>query len=69
MAESTGKNTAKWLLKADMANHCQDLQEQILSEMGFTPMEVVDKLYPNATPTERREKSQKISNNKGKRKK
>jgi hypothetical protein len=67
MGESSGRNTAKWLLKSDLAGTRVDLQEEILSEMGFEPIEVTDLLYPNAD--KRRIISQRISKNKKKSKK
>jgi len=61
LGEAIGRHTAKWLLKADMANTHKELQEEILSDMGFLPIEVTDKLYPNANPDDRRGISQRIS--------
>jgi signal recognition particle subunit SEC65 len=52
-----------------MASTKQELQEEILSDMGFEPIEVTEKLYPEATGTERREISRRISNQRNNRKK
>ena len=69
MAAEIGKSVAKWLTKLKLAKTRRLLLEEVLSDMGFAPMEVVEELYPNANPTERREKSVKISNDHNKRKK
>ena len=37
------------------------LQEEVLSEMGFQPVEIVDLLYQNLGKTDRRAKAQSIS--------
>lgn len=68
IGESTGRNTAKWLLKADMSQNNKELQEEVLSDLGFEPIETTDKLYPNASKSERRTISQRISKNKNKKK-
>ena len=69
MGESTGRHTAKWLLKVDLVKTNRDLQEEILSDMGFEPVEVVEKLYPNANDGERKKNRQRISKNNIKRNK
>jgi len=67
LGESFGRNTAKWLVKMDMAKTNMELQEEVLSEMGFTPIEVTDMLHPNTD--DRRGVSQRISNESKARKK
>jgi len=64
LGESIGKSTAKWLLKLDMAKTNKELQEAVLSDMGFKPIEVTDMLYPDNE--ERRNISKRISKNKNK---
>jgi len=69
LGESIGRSAAKWLLKADMSKTNRELQEEVLSDMGFAPVEVTEKLYPNASESERRKASQRISKNNSKRNK
>ena len=47
LADATGREVAKWLIKADVAKTSRMLQEEVYSEMGFQPVEIVDMLYPN----------------------
>jgi len=68
LGESIGRNTAKWLLKADMSQTNQKLKEEVLSEMGFSPIETTDMLYPNLPKRKRRAKSQEISKKHSKKK-
>ena len=68
LGESIGRNTAKWLLKSELAQNKMALQEEILSDMGFTPIEVTDYLYEGTGKSKRRTISQKISKDKSKRK-
>jgi hypothetical protein len=68
LGESIGRNTAKWLLKVDMSKTNKELQENVLSDMGFEPIEIAKKLYPNAQKKECRKISQRISKNKNKQK-
>jgi hypothetical protein len=69
MGESTGRNTAKWLEKAKLPTVSKELREEILSDMGFEPTEVVEKLYDNLNKSERRTKAQSVSKRKSIRKK
>ena len=68
LGESIGRNTAKWLLKADLSKTNQELKEEVLSEMGFFPIEITDLLYPSLEKSKRRAKSQKISKKQSKKK-
>jgi len=61
LPESIGREVAKWMIKADLAKTCRALQEQVLSEMGFQPVEIVDLLYPNVGKKDRRTKAQAVS--------
>ena len=67
LGESIGRNTAKWLLKANMSEKNKELQEEVLSDMGFAPIETTDMLYPDAGD-DRRKISQRISKKKNKHK-
>jgi len=69
LGEAVGRNVAKWFFKMDMSEANRDLREEILSDMGFEPVEVVEKLYPSVDNSERRKHSQRISKNKNKRNK
>jgi hypothetical protein len=69
LADDIGKHTAKYLIRDYLSEGNPEIREQGLLEIGFEPIEVTEKLYPNAKEKERRRISQRISNNKGKRKK
>jgi len=61
LAESIGREVAKWLIKADQPGIRNELQEEILADMGFRPVEIVDRLYPNLGKSQRRAKAKSIS--------
>ena len=69
LGEAVGRNVAKWFLKIDMSKANRDLREEILSDMGFEPVEIVEKMYSDVDDSERRKHSQRISKNKNKRSK
>lgn len=69
LGEAIGRNTAKWLLKVKLSKTNRYLHEEILSDMGFHPVEVAEKLYPNVKKSERRKHSQRISKTKNRRNK
>jgi hypothetical protein len=70
LPEQIGRSTVKWLEKVNLFDKArQDIQEEVYSDMGFTPVEVVEKVYPNASDKVRRKHSQRISKDKSKRKK
>jgi hypothetical protein len=69
LGEAVGRNVAKWFLKMDMSKANSEFQEEILSDMGFEPVEIVEKLYPNVDGNKRRKHAQRISKNKSKRNK
>jgi hypothetical protein len=67
LAELIGRSTAKWLIMADMPNVRNELREDVYSEIGFSPVEIVDLLYPNLGKDARKTKRQAISKRRKKR--
>ena len=61
LADSIGKAVVYWLLKSEMKNVKNELMTKILSDLGFQPVEIVDRLYPNLVKSARRAKAQSIS--------
>ena len=61
LGDTIGRSTAKWLELANLPSVRGELQEDVLSELGFRPVEVVDLLYPNLGKDDRKTKRQAIS--------
>ena len=61
LPESIGRAVAKNILKADMPEFRNEMREDIHTELGFLPSEIVDRLYPNLGKSDRRAKAQSIS--------
>jgi hypothetical protein len=61
LSEAIGKSVARWLIRADLPNVRNEMREDIYSDLGFRPMEIVDILYPHLGKTARRTKAKAVS--------
>ena len=61
LADKIGHSTAKWLELANLPNIRNELREDAYSMLGFSPVEIVDILYPNLGKDDRKTKRQAIS--------
>jgi len=69
LGESIGRNIALWLEKANIPDIRNKIREDVYVDLGFSPSEVVDLLYPAITPDDRRTKAQAISKRNSQKKK
>ena len=61
LPDKTGRSTAKWLEAANSTSVRGELLEDVFSSLGFKPVEIVDRLYPNMSKSARRAKAKAIS--------
>ena len=61
LADAIAWHIVRWLLMAEMPNISDELKEKNLSDLGFKPVEIVDRFYPKLGKSARRAKAKAVS--------